>query len=397
MGAGISYMGTKREIAGDVAEIIGICRDGPLLDVFSGMCSVGQAVGTSRQVWTNDVQVFASEVGTALFTSSTRPLGSQSVADRFHKRFSAHFDHLANHFETALSIEAELLDAVDFDSFQRLRSALQKALSQQNILAGEQHQLFSHLYADSYFGVRQALELDSIVHAIGWPDSAGVSDAKRWYIIALGRAALRVSNSTGHFAQFLTPKPSNYKTFQRQRRRRIWEEWLNSNDELSPVGDDNWRKSNRSFNSDALSLLQWLASTNCLPSVVYADPPYTNDQYSRYYHLFETLYLYDYPDVSGAGRYRSNRFSTTFSLKSQAATAIESLVKAVHSIGADIVLSYPSNGLAYSSNFSPHCLLRGIYGNVDTSRGLVHSHSTLGASKGPATELVTENIYMARA
>ena len=29
------------------------------------------------------------------------------------------------------------------------------------------------------------------------------------------------------------------------------------------------------------------------PAIIYADPPYTDDQYSRFYHLYETALLYD--------------------------------------------------------------------------------------------------------
>lgn len=33
-------------------------------------------------------------------------------------------------------------------------------------------------------------------------------------------------------------------------------------------------------------------------TVVYADPPYTRDHYSRYYHTFETICLRDVPEIS---------------------------------------------------------------------------------------------------
>jgi hypothetical protein len=56
MGAGITYMGTKRAIASAVTEVIGQAQPGTLLDVFSGMCAVGEAVGPSRRIWNNDVQ-----------------------------------------------------------------------------------------------------------------------------------------------------------------------------------------------------------------------------------------------------------------------------------------------------------------------------------------------------
>ncbi|MEI7869948.1 MAG: DNA adenine methylase [Candidatus Methylumidiphilus sp.] len=33
--------------------------------------------------------------------------------------------------------------------------------------------------------------------------------------------------------------------------------------------------------------------------LVYLDPPYTRDEFSRYYHILETLTFYNYPDISG--------------------------------------------------------------------------------------------------
>ena len=45
MGINITYMGTKRSLAPAVSEVIADAQRGILLDAFSGMCSVGEAVG----------------------------------------------------------------------------------------------------------------------------------------------------------------------------------------------------------------------------------------------------------------------------------------------------------------------------------------------------------------
>jgi hypothetical protein len=63
-------MGTKKVLAPIVAAVVDDCRDGVLLDAFSGMCAVGQSVSAQRQVWNNDIQKFASAVARALFTST---------------------------------------------------------------------------------------------------------------------------------------------------------------------------------------------------------------------------------------------------------------------------------------------------------------------------------------
>ena len=76
---------------------------------------------------------------------------------------------------------------------------------------------------------------------------------------------------------------------------------------MAPEGNAKWRKGNRTFRREAIRLLQELPQSKTRPSVVYADPPYTRDHYSRYYHLLDTLLLYDYPDPVGKGQYRLDR------------------------------------------------------------------------------------------
>lgn len=84
-------MGTKRDLTTFVSAVIADCQAGPILDVFSGMCSVGETIAPCRQVWTNDVQVFAHEVAKALFTSQEYPLRSQAVADLYYEDYAIEY------------------------------------------------------------------------------------------------------------------------------------------------------------------------------------------------------------------------------------------------------------------------------------------------------------------
>jgi adenine-specific DNA methylase len=69
--------------------------------------------------------------------------------------------------------------------------------------------------------------------------------------------------------------------------------------------------------------------------VIYADPPYTRDHYSRFYHVLETMCLGDSPEVSttlltgeGAtsrGLYRADRHQSPFCIKSQAPGAFREM------------------------------------------------------------------------
>ncbi len=70
--------------------------------------------------------------------------------------------------------------------------------------------------------------------------------------------------------------------------------------------------------------------------VVYADPPYTRDHYSRFYHGLETLSLRDFPTISktkiggrerlSRGLYREQREQSDFCIRSKAPKAFEELL-----------------------------------------------------------------------
>jgi len=399
MGVNITYMGTKRVLAPIVNDVLGHAQAGTMLDAFAGMCSVGEAVGQSRHVWNNDIQVFASEVARALFTSREGPMSPLACGDLYFDDFKSQRDRLVRHFERSVAVEQEL-QAVEF--FAKLESHNAKF---ERILAKEvavcrvrSPHLFATTYSGTFFGIRQSIEADSIVAAMKIARRSGRigPDDYRWGIIALGRALLKIANSTGHFAQYLTPKATNYRRYIRLRKRSVWAEWLSSIALLSPLGAADWRRGNRVFRQDALTLIPKLALKNSEISVIYADPPYTDDQYSRFYHVLETLCLYDYPTVTGAGLYRKDRFRTPFSLISEAPSSILSLIEASARTGADLVLSYPSEGLAIKAGADVGRMLRKNFKRVEMCRSMSHKHSTFGASKGSAHADATEMIYLAR-
>lgn len=399
MAVNITYMGTKRDLAALVAEVACQTQTGVLLDAFAGMCTVGEQVAPSRQIWSNDVQVFAAEVARALFTSVDDPPDAIWTADLHFDEFERHRRRLADKYDEPLGTEVHLGSADTFTAFTKRRNLLKHQLSCiTKKFRRRNRNLFTTTYSDSYFGLRQAIDADAIVGAIAEIYEAGKTslDQKRWCLLALGRALLKVANSTGHFAQFLTPNRSSFRRFCSQRKRDLWAEWLFSIGELSAVGTMDWRKQNKAFNEDSLALLRRLAESKERPSVIYADPPYTDDQYSRYYHILDTLMLYDYPEVTGAGLYRPARFSTPFSLKTKVTQAFDDLIKSGRELDADLILSYPSNGLIHEAGAKPETILKRHYGKVECCFAVPHNHSTFGASKGSAQANVTEFIYLAK-
>lgn len=393
-------MGTKQALAPAVTEVIGQAQSGTLLDVFSGMCSVGEAIGTARQVWSNDVQFFASEVARALFTSNAPPLSPLECADIHFQPYRQHRQKLQNIFASSLLAENNLLAADSFAQFEAREKQLSLEIQRDALQCRLRlPHLFSITYAGNYFGVQQAIEADAIVHAL---TSCRINrktslDQSRWGHVALGRALLKIANSTGHFAQFLKPKETTLRRHITLRKRSLWTEWLISIGVMAPVGSAGWRRHNKAFRQDCLRLLPVLAKSKAEVSVIYADPPYTDDQYSRYYHVLETLIRYDYPQVNGAGLYRPNRFRTPFSLKSLAADAMNKLISGAAKTGADLVLSYPANGLLVRAGHDIRSMLRKSFARVEVADEISHKHSTFGASKGASHSQTTELIYFARA
>ncbi len=389
----ISYMGTKRPLAPVVSDLATDCQDGACLDLFAGMCAVGQQLAPVRQIWSNDLQAFASLVAKTQFCSAEGapdPVAVQLLlADAFYRQMGLMETEYAN----ALTLERGALASADCDV---LLNAFESRIFVANRIqagAGTRHRLFSERYAGTYFGVRQCAEIDGIRWAID--TAVGDGELKDWCLVALCAAISRCANTTGHFAQPLTPKNSNLAKLINQRARSVWEEFTNALGRLSVFGTGQWRNQNRVFQADALSLMR---DAEALAGVglVYADPPYTSDQYSRYYHIYETLILYDYPAARGRGLYRDDRAVSSFSHSTKVRAAMDRLIASVRNIGADLILSYPSNGLLPSSREQIVGMIREYYGREPEIVPLVHSHSTMGASKGSATQQVVEILYRAR-
>ena len=92
---------------------------------------------------------------------------------------------------------------------------------------------------------------------------------------------------------------------------------------------------------------------NNLPSnvsTIYADPPYTRDHYSRFYHVLETIALDDIPEISTVtmngtthisnGIYRKDRHQSPFCIKSKAPRAFEDMFSCIASSKRNLLLSY---------------------------------------------------------
>lgn len=406
MNVAVSYMGTKRQLATEVAKVASnSSSNGPLLDLFSGMCSVAREVSDGRTVWCNDTQVYANSLATAEFCSARDAIDFHTVVSLVEPLYFLNISKLEKRFSRELENELTALTSKKLSSLRRYMGRVPNIATDAELERERRrlktkpdtkpYRLLSITFGASYFSLRQCSEFDSIRFASDALLSSHQIDPEthRWMVLALCQAASRVSNTTGHFAQYLKPNPRNMSRIVSQFVRSGWDAWIEALQNCRPRGSASWRSSNRAFLGDANQLLTDLKAENLVPGVVYADPPYKADQYSRYYHLYETIILYDYPNSTGVGRYRDERFASHYSQKTNVNDALENLVFLSSQLGSDLILSYPSNGILKGGSAEVLKILRRHYPHSNIAYDTEYQHSSLGASKGFEKHKVREFVY----
>jgi adenine-specific DNA methylase len=167
------------------------------------------------------------------------------------------------------------------------------------------YMLFTAYFANIYFGLRQAVEIDSLRFGI---DQLCEGPAKSWALGALIASASRVATTyAGHFAEPLVRdwQRLTVRQFADIIERRTASVFHEFSVRLMNLADESERTPHPVQVlpgpwESALSALESLRGSEA--TVVYLDPPYRREEYSRYYHALETLASYSYPTAEGSGR-----------------------------------------------------------------------------------------------
>jgi adenine-specific DNA-methyltransferase len=408
----IRYMGNKRALARQVVDCAERVSPGlPLVDLFGGMCSVaGDAARSGRSVWVNDVQSYAALAAKCLVADSREPPLANRVDAALSKAYCENVEVLRRRFSAELAAEHRALSrgnhaelaALDQD-WPHAANDSGRAAEVSSLSAAPAtfpYRLATLTFACGYFGIGQAIELDSLRFAIDQAEATRSLDASqiRWARLGVLQAASMVAATSGHFAQFLhTAEPLAAHRVASFRRRSAKDAFSRALSRSRPFGSPAWRARNRVSKCDALSLWPELERRWPEPLLFYADPPYSRDHYSRYYHVLETLERYDYPHASGAGRYRADRFATPFSIASKVLAAMQKMLHQISERQGQILLSYPSSGLLTRRlGVDLEQVVADHFSHAETLIRQPARHSTLGARRGSPTINTIEYVIYGR-
>ena len=239
-------------------------------------------------------------------------------------------------------------------------------------------------YGGHYFSPSQAVTIDAMISAL--PIQEPLRTVCLAAVISSGS---HCAASPGHTAQPFQPTEGAT--------RYIAEAWSKdplvvARRSLEQVCSRRARAAGESVVGEAVSVASTLLSSD----LVIVDPPYSGVQYSRFYHVLETIARGKEESVTGRGRYPplSRRPQSAFSRSSESREALVELLSNLSKARTTVIFTFPagesSNGLSGEivSNIS------GRFFDVQKRRIITGRFSTLGgnnlnrAARSKSEELV---------
>lgn len=342
----INYQGSKKNLLEFIHSNLNqyMNENDVLLDIFAGTSSVAYSYKRTNTVYANDAEEYASTMARALLCSDADTL--KKIEDL--KGAYANYENPDSRYEEWIVEEAKAVEEEDIDCLEDLYERMPTVWKSGTkwFAHKEEYSLFVKYYSTSYFGIKQARDIDALRKAI---DTNG-GKVKDIYLAALFYAMKEcVLSKDGHMAQPLDIKKNKTRLF-KLRKKDIYALFLQKLNDFK--GDEfvRGKEGNRVFKFNFEDLLEKKDLLQDV-TVFYADPPYTDMQYSRYYHILNTVVEYDYPDVTKNGSnytkglYLENRFQSQLSQKSKCMGAMEKLISysKEHNITLAISFAYPKN------------------------------------------------------
>lgn len=378
----IQYLGSKKRLLNDIIETINILvePESVVCDLFSGSGVVSDAISKQHKVISVDIQKYSSVLVEALVSKMLiddnyvddfiNSLEDNDVTVEFLEVFKPLIEyeeecllkakngdgsHISEFIETCsvykyingnkknipVVIQRKLQDVVN--NLSNLDSSLEKKL------------LISIYYGGIYFSFRQAILIDSILN-----QSNNIKNEKQkneilaivlsvasYIVNTVGKQfaqPIKLTDPQGNIKKLLIERTIRDRNISVQETFKKWHKEFMKNNILDTKNHEFFHIDYRDF------LSSYKGNIDCF----YADPPYTIDHYSRFYHVLETMSLYDFPKVDSRtrngeeeylrGMYRDDRHQSPFSISSKVRDGFRELFEGINNFSAPLILSYsPSN------------------------------------------------------
>lgn len=338
----LNYPGSKKRllefINNTIYELLPFGKS--VLDIFSGTSSVAYSLKDKYRVYANDAEVYCHTIGKALL--SNYRINFSLIKEEFNKLY---LDNKKELYRVYPEVKQEVEYIANNDTselvvfYHNFYNIWQPEYNPRQSLSN--FYLFTTYYSNSYFGLEQAIDIDSIRCAI---ENYKGSDIYEVLLACLYYAMKEcVFSKDGHMAQPLNidDKPT---ILLKRRQKNIYENFIKkiSDFESCDFVINNYK--NQAYNKTLDEFI--LSGILDEVDLIYADPPYTDMQYSRYFHLLETVTKYDYPQISkyrgkiSTGLYRENRFQSPLSQRKNAKLELEKLIKLCAEKNKTLVFSY---------------------------------------------------------
>lgn len=368
-----SYMGSKKKISGFLVDSIIPYMDKSryFLDIMCGSGAVSNAMAQFNEVFASDAQDFCR-----LLAKVQGGGYRKEKAEKILETIYIHYLNNLRKLKKKFSYEMEQEDRIfhmNTDNIENVLFAYQRFIYGFNLYSSsypvnksvqecidrrkknhkqEPYCLFTYYYSNIYFGLSQSIQLDSLRYAI---DQIEEIEDREWAIGVLVVVTSFVATTyAGHFAQ---PKKINKETIEKIIKQRQKSVWLEFSKRFLCIAEESH---NYPFCVHTVSG-PWETALNEIKGLktnwlIYLDAPYKREEYSRYYHVLETIVKYDYPSSEKKGRLRSKekgeRFSSNFFSKSNEKIENEfvKIIGSILSLNAICVWSYSDNGNASIKN-----------------------------------------------
>lgn len=350
----INYQGSKANLSSFLFDnLINYIKPKSIFfDIFSGSGAVANIFKNNALVYTNDSEQYACAIASALLNSPVIE-NKDSFINELINKYNTIVKKNSKLFVNYIVEERKAIAENDFVKIKKLYNSyptvwngkfsnvINDYLSPENIRKNRNcYYLFTFYYACTYFGIEQSLEIDSIIKMI----KKDYSEYNDFLFSCLFYAMKEtVFSKDGHMAQPLNVE-KNKNRFLKVRKLHILDFFISKiKSELTKEYGKNNGKS-KIYNLDFSELLMKYNFENV--SLIYADPPYTDMQYSRYYHLLNVAYNYNYPELTKTkngytkGLYTEGRFQSKLSQHNFAKNEIEKLIKFSKEKNINIAISY---------------------------------------------------------